>query len=110
MATPRYWLDILTSNPGTNECKRLTTLLAKGSNPAEQKWFSHQEVTVHKSISIPSGLAALFSAWPCPVIVSCVMLNPVASAAGKSFKLEDVKDAIRESVKTGRGAKVFLEG
>lgn len=30
--------------------------------------------------------------------------------SGKSFKLEDVKDAIRDTVKTGRGAKVFLEG
>lgn len=38
---------------------------------------------------------------------SSTLATPVA---GKSFKIEDVKDAIRETVKTGRGAKVFLEG
>ena len=34
----------------------------------------------------------------------------LGAVAGKSFKLEDVKDAINESVRTGRGAKVFLQG
>ena len=37
-------------------------------------------------------------------------LAPIIACAGRSYKFEEVKEAINECNRAGRGAKVFLEG